>query len=48
MDKEQKEALTFLIKCTEYAQSKGVFSLLEANTALNSINILTPLLEEKG
>lgn len=29
MDKEQKEALTFLIKCTEYAQSKGVFSLLE-------------------
>ncbi|WP_167455886.1 hypothetical protein [Tenacibaculum singaporense] len=47
MDKEQKEALTFLIKTTEYAQSKGVFSLLEAQNAFNSINTLIPLLEEK-
>ncbi|GFD75533.1 hypothetical protein [Tenacibaculum mesophilum] len=47
MDKKQKEALTFLIKCIEYAQSKGVFSLLDASTSLNSINILMSLLEEK-
>ncbi|WP_299105573.1 hypothetical protein [uncultured Tenacibaculum sp.] len=47
MEKEQKEALTFLIKCAEYAQSKGVLSLSEANNAFNSINILLPLLEEK-
>lgn len=47
MNKEQKEALTFLVKCTEYAQSKGVFSLLEAGKAFNSLNILMPLLEEK-
>jgi len=47
MEKEQKEALTFLIKCTEHAQSKGVFSLLEAGNAFNAINTLIPLLEEK-
>lgn len=47
MEKKQKEALTFLIKCVEYAQSKGVFSLLEAQNAFNSINTLIPLLEEK-
>ncbi|TDQ28605.1 hypothetical protein [Tenacibaculum caenipelagi] len=47
MDKEQKEALTFLIKCTEYAQSKGVFTLMEAHRVYDSINTLVPLLEEK-
>lgn len=47
LKEEQKEALTFLIKCTEYAQSKGILSLLEANNAFNSINVLMPLLKEK-
>ncbi|CAL2102324.1 hypothetical protein [Tenacibaculum sp. 190130A14a] len=47
MNKEQKEAMTFLIRCTEFAQGKGILSLLEANKAFNSINVLIPLLEEK-
>ena len=47
MKEEQKEALTFLIKCTEYAQSKGVFTLMEAHNAFSSINSLALLLEEK-
>ncbi|SEE02087.1 hypothetical protein SAMN04487765_1128 [Tenacibaculum sp. MAR_2010_89] len=47
LQKEEKEAITFLIKSTEYAQSKGVFSLLEANNVYKSISIIMPLLEEK-
>lgn len=47
LKEEEKEAITFLIKCTEYAQGKGILSLLEANKAFNSIGVLIPLLEEK-
>jgi len=47
MKKEEKEAIIFLIKCTEYAQSKGAFTLIEAHNVFNSISILTPLFEEK-
>ncbi|WP_175578593.1 hypothetical protein [Tenacibaculum aiptasiae] len=47
MKKEQTEAITYLIQCTEYAQSKGVFSLLEAHNVFNSINVLMPVLEEE-
>jgi len=44
---EQQEAINVLLKVAELAQSKGIFSLQDAEIVLAAVRVLTPKTEEE-
>jgi len=44
---EQQEAINVLLQVAQLAQSKGIFSLQDAEIVLSAVRVLTPKKEEK-